>query len=318
MNQQTVANDGLVDARSEDSPHRQKTILIADDDPVVALSLSQRLQRLGYRIYCSDDATHALLDIEKLKPDLVILDIQMPAGNGMAVCEMLACNRQCVNIPIVVHSVVTDEAVKRRCRQFGTHYVEKSPRSAKEVETLVESLLGQDQSPDTEPSDTEPSDTLPVHEDRHDEEIVRKTVSPPDHPLRSVLCIDDDPVILRSIALRLEPHGIEFRGIDNGDAGYALAIADRPDLILLDLRMPTGAGHRTLEKLKNDPQTKDIPVIVLTMEATTGVQRQMFSLGADSFLTKPVHWPTLVAEMGRCVQLPKQLLSDYQLVEQLT
>jgi CheY-like chemotaxis protein len=314
MNQLPVGNRSDVGAEPGDIPCQQKTILIADDDPVVVNALSQRLQHLGYRTVCSTDATHALLEIEKTHPDLAILDIQMPSGNGLAVCEMLACNRACAGIPIVVHSVLADEAVKRRCRQLGTHYVEKSPRSAKEVETLVESLLSEHQTLGSESNVPAP---LPLPEDSRPAESSPKTALSRDRQLHCVLCVDDDPVIIRSVAIRLQPYGVNVKGIDNGAQGYLQAAMDPPDLILLDLNMPSGAGDYALEQLKGSPTTKDIPVIVLTMEATAGIHRQMSSLGADGFLTKPVHWPALFAEMGRYVQLPRQLLIDYNLSEYL-
>jgi CheY-like chemotaxis protein len=305
MNQSPVENGIHANAEPGDNPRREKTILIADDDPVVVLGLSQRLRHLGYQICSSSDATHALLEIEKTHPDLVVLDIQMPSGNGVAICEMLACDRQCAHIPIVIHSVVADEAIKRRCRQFGTHYVEKSPRSAKEIETLVESLLGEHQTP-------------PIPTEDRSTDTSRTTAMPLDRQLRSVLCIEDDPVVVQSIAMRLQPYGITVKGVDNGAQGCLQAATDRPDLILLDLRMPSGTGNHVLRSLKDNPDTKDIPVIALTMETTSGVQRQILSLGAVAFLTKPVHWPRLFAEMGRCVLLPKQLLIDYNLSEELT
>jgi CheY-like chemotaxis protein len=312
MNQLPVGNGNHVDAGLGDGPRREKTILIADDDPMVVRSLSQRLQRRGYRTCSSSDATRAILDIEKTLPDLVILDIQMPAGNGIAVCEMLACNRQCANIPIVIHSVITDEAVKRRCRQFGTHYVEKSPRSAKDIETLVESLLADRQLPDTGPNLLPP----PIPENSNAADSSQKVPFVRDRELHSVLCIEDNPVMIRSVAMRLQPYGIQVKGVDNGEQGCSQAAADSPDLILLDLNLPGRAGNHVLKNLKTCPDTKDIPVIVLTMETTAGVQRQILALGAVAFLTKPVHWPRLFAEMGRCIRLPKQLLIDCNLPDQ--
>jgi CheY-like chemotaxis protein len=95
-------------------------------------------------------------------------------------------------------------------------------------------------------------------------------------------------------------------------------VTAQPDLILLDLKMPNGQGNYVLGKLKDNPRTKDIPVIILTMDTTAGMRREMLSLGANAFLTKPVHWPDMFAEMGRCIKLPKQLLIDYHLPEQLT
>ena len=96
-----------------------KTILIADDDPVVVFALSRRLQQLGFQVIHSPDAAHALIGVMKVKPDLVILDVNMPSGNGLAVCEMMASDPRYAGIPVIIHSVLGDEATRERCRQLG-------------------------------------------------------------------------------------------------------------------------------------------------------------------------------------------------------
>jgi len=133
-----------------------------------------------------------------------------------------------------------------------------------------------------------------------------------------ILCIDDDPVVVRSIAMRLEPYGIAVKEAGNGTQGYLTAMKEQPDLIVLDLNMPGGEGNYVLSKLKEHPRTKDIPVVVLTVETAASARRNMIAQGAEDFLCKPVHWPDLFGAMGRCVQLPKRLLDDYHLPEQLT
>jgi CheY-like chemotaxis protein len=340
---------------------REKTILIADDDSLVIAVLTRRLQHLGYHVIHSPDAAFALMGALKLHPDLAILDVCMPSGNGLAVCEMMACDRGCADIPVIIHSVFADKDVKRRCQRLGAYHVEKSPGSWAEIKALVEILIGENKTTQSQPTVEKPS-ANPGRVCRADPPLQRPSVggcpqalrfeSPkgrletvdrqlsssetgskndqpvvagsqsseaatPQKPL-TILCIDDDPVVARSIAIRLQPYGIKMKGADNGTQGYLLGVTAQPDLVLLDLKMPNGEGNYVLGKLKDNPRTKDIPVIILTMDATAGVRRQMLSLGADAFLTKPVNWPEMFAEMGRCINLPKQLLIDYDLPEQLT
>jgi CheY-like chemotaxis protein len=434
------------------------------------------------------------------------------SGNGLAVCEMMACDRQCANIPVIVHSVFADEAVKRRCRQLGARHVEKSPRSWAEIKSLVEALIGENKTAQTQPaappsqSDSTPPVDHAVVESPETPQTrqevssaaaatqtsVEKPASAPtpvssaatpqrtppmcgrsrvlciespkdrlelvdhqlsalglevvrvsdlgegywtcftakphvmviqsadnrekllellrrlaEHPVASalpvllidegdaiadskstlggnvkivkypmdwedllgelekllpafgqeaveppadiahlspttsgtnnqpvgeeslpsevateqqplkVLCIDDDPVVAQSITIRLQPYGIKVKGANNGMQGYLMAVTEQPDLILLDLNMPNGDGSYVLSKLKDNEHTKKIPIIILTVETHPGVRRQMLSVGAEAFLTKPMRWPDLFAEMGRCVQLPQQLMDDYKLAPQL-
>jgi CheY-like chemotaxis protein len=132
-----------------------------------------------------------------------------------------------------------------------------------------------------------------------------------------ILCIDDDPVVIQSINLRLGHYGIHVVGADNGIQGYMTAASQLPDIILLDLKMPNGEGPYVLTKLKNNQQTKNIPILILTVESNPGVQRKMLSMGAEAFLTKPVRWSDLFETMERFVQLPERLVADYRLTKQL-
>jgi CheY-like chemotaxis protein len=323
---QASGNEESADtSTSNRAPARNKTILVADDDPVVLRALSQRLKALGYQVHCAVDACQALLDVPKVRPDLAILDLVMPAGNGLIVCEMLGCDRDYANIPIIIHSVFTDESIKRRTRQLKAYYVEKSPRSWSEIKRLVETLLeGKPSSASTQPEENlrEPG----VGDVSEKPAAPSEVTLPPDglqpasdavaaqrqKPV-TVLCIDDDPVVRRSVTSRLEHYGIKVLSVEGGVEGYESAVANQPDVILLDLKMPDQQGDRVMANLRENPQTRDIPVIVLTMESTAGVRRRMTSLGADSLVPKPIHWPELFSCMGQHVELPQQLIHDYGL-----
>lgn len=504
-----------------------KTILVADDDPVVLFAISRRLQQMGYQVMRSPDASHALLGAMKVLPDLIILDVNMPAGNGLAVCEMMACDQRCSHIPVIVHSVLSDDAIKRRCQRLGAHYVEKSPQSWDQIKTLVQSLLGghvaaaddtagiaahsaeQAEQPEqtaqaehaeeaeqaehaeqteraaeteqvadvtdteeprtissmsqcdssdavpppaltrpvsptdqrrlvlciesptgrldliehnlaalgievlkssdveegfwtcftekpcalivqiadgkngllgllarlaehpvtrslpvfvinennviaahelpssvkvkivkypvdwegllvdlqvyfpafhqdelTSPPSSSSSAKLPLRKDKQPAVVESKPAASDANDRLTILCIDDDPVVARSISHRLQPYPINLKWAKDGTEGYLAAI-DHPDLILLDLKLPNGDGAYVLGKIKTNARTKSIPVIVLTVETNPGARRQMLSMGADVFISKPIDWHVLFEAMGRCVRLPKQLLDDYKIKDAL-
>ncbi len=76
-----------------------KTVLIADDDFDLAQALAIRLTQIGLHAVRTCDALHALIGVHKLLPDLIIIDVNLPSGNGLAVCEMLACDPQRAMFP---------------------------------------------------------------------------------------------------------------------------------------------------------------------------------------------------------------------------
>lgn len=102
-----------------------------------------------------------------------------------------------------------------------------------------------------------------------------------------VLAIDDQQPILAALQAILEDAGHRVITAADGPAGLVLAEAQRPDVILLDIRMPVMNGLQVLQILKQRPETAVIPVVFLTGEADADLMRQGFELGADDYLRKP-------------------------------
>jgi CheY-like chemotaxis protein len=113
---------------------------------------------------------------------------------------------------------------------------------------------------------------------------------------KHILLVDDEPDIREVVSLSLQAiGGWRVSSATSGHQGIALARADRPDAILLDVMMPDIDGPATFERLRRDPQTCDIPVILLTAGTQSGDHRGFERLGVAGVLTKPFD-PTLLSD----------------------
>jgi len=83
--------------------------------------------------------------------------------------------------------------------------------------------------------------------------------------------------------------GIELEHAPDGKAGLALAVSCRPDLVLLDMHLPDMSGEDVVQYLWADPRTRDIPVVVVTADASPGLARRLKAAGATSCVTKPIN-----------------------------
>ncbi len=102
-----------------------------------------------------------------------------------------------------------------------------------------------------------------------------------------VLVIDDDPVIVELLRVNFEIEGFEVVGAGDGPEGLARAASEQPDLILSDIMMPRMDGMEVLARLRKDPATRDIPVILLSAKAQSAEVEQGMEAGADDYVTKP-------------------------------
>jgi CheY-like chemotaxis protein len=82
-----------------------------------------------------------------------------------------------------------------------------------------------------------------------------------------VLVVEDSAVIQRLIAVCLRPAGMEIDTRSDGPSGLEAAIADPPDLLILDVGLPKMDGWQVLERIRSDPRTRDLKVLVLTAHA---------------------------------------------------
>jgi signal transduction histidine kinase/ActR/RegA family two-component response regulator len=104
-----------------------------------------------------------------------------------------------------------------------------------------------------------------------------------------VLCIEDNPSNLELIEqIFARRPGIELITAAQGNLGLELAQQHGPDLVLLDVNLPDAPGEQVLRRLREDPRSSDVPVIVLSADATHAQVRRMMSLGAQAYLAKPI------------------------------
>jgi DNA-binding response OmpR family regulator len=89
----------------------------------------------------------------------------------------------------------------------------------------------------------------------------------------------------------------------NGMQGYWTALDMQPEVVILDMVMPDGGGNYIMGRLRSHPLTEKVPVIMLTGVNTPGVRRQMFGLGVDGYLTKPLDFDALIEHVGQYVTL---------------
>lgn len=105
----------------------------------------------------------------------------------------------------------------------------------------------------------------------------------------TVLLVDDNEQNLELLAAYLEDLGCPVRVARDGQEALDEVARRQPDLVFLDVMMPRMSGFQTCEKIKRDPQTKDIPVVMVTALNEIGDVERAVDSGADDFLTKPVH-----------------------------
>jgi CheY-like chemotaxis protein len=118
-------------------------------------------------------------------------------------------------------------------------------------------------------------------------------------PHARVLVVDDAPAIRELIAVNLELEGYAVDRAGDGEEALAAVARQRPDVITLDVMMPRLDGFATIERLRADPDTARIPVVLVTGRASAADRARGEQLRVDGFLAKPFEPAELLATIER-------------------
>jgi len=121
--------------------------------------------------------------------------------------------------------------------------------------------------------------------------------------MTKVLYVEDNDDNVYMLKIRLELLGdFEVLTAEDGAKGCEVAVAEQPDVILMDLEMPVVDGWEATRRLRDNPQTRDIPIIALSAHALAGERDKAIAAGCDEFDTKPIEFDRLVATVQRIVR----------------
>src|SRR5262249_28249459 len=276
------------------------TVLLADDDPDCLKLLTLRCQSLGLRVLTATDGMDALTSVIRDHPDLLVLDINMPGGDGLSVAEKMLRDPKIPPTPVVLCSGGTDAVPSERGKDIGAHSVNRARGAWADPRTIICRLL-----------DTAASGSQGVSSP-----AATPVAPPPEEPaavLPKVLCVDDDEDMLRVLKLRLRACGINVLIATTAMQALWIAMKEMPDVIVTDYRMPEASGEHLLARLRAVPAFKNLPVILMTA-ASVGRKRDFALerrfLGEDrvsAILPKPLRFTQLLDALARHIALDSQL-----------
>lgn len=239
----------------------KKKVLVIDDEADIREIVRLYLADEGCAVIEANNGQEGILKAQAEQPDLIILDIMLPGINGFEVAKHLKDDPNTKHIPIIILSVLAQDS---QYRQGIMDYISK-PFRPEDLVATVRKIFS-----------------------KIDGKIDKKTV----------LVVDDDPDIVDVISICLKDNNIAPEKAYNGPEALERVKAKKIDLILLDINMPGMNGFEVIKHLKNDKETYDIPIVVLTGTYISEEDRKHgLTLGVVKYLTKPFSADDLVKEI---------------------
>ncbi len=223
-------------------------ILVVEDDLDASELLTIALTDAGYRVIHAYNGKDALAIAQKLDLAAITLDIVLSGMDGWSVLKYLKYNPETSTIPVIVVSMVDKKTLGFSLGAID--YLSK-PVDKDALLGTLSSLKG-----------------------------VLGVVMP------KVLVVDDEPDAVELIASMIEPAGFDVLRAYGGQEGLDIAFGEHPDILILDLMMPVVSGFEVLSRLRNNPETKNLPVIICTAKDVTDDDVKQLSNGVIPIMQK--------------------------------
>ncbi len=141
----------------------------------------------------------------------------------------------------------------------------------------------------------------PVNTHRALESVAGRKLSQKGIMKKRVLVVDDEPHLLEALRFKLEGAGYEVLAEADGKDALDLVKAERPDLVVIDLHLPTMNGDEVCREMKSDDALKSIPVILFTATGAAEIEEKAAKAGSDAYLVKPFEHEVLLTKMRELI-----------------
>ncbi|EHC18890.1 multi-component transcriptional regulator, winged helix family [Fischerella thermalis JSC-11] len=237
-------------------------LLVVDCDRTFTEQIQQEATNKNLQVAIATDTTTARTILYQNHPSIVLLDPDVSLDHEDSFSLLAELHQRKPPVPAIVLTKDSDFSNRLQVARNGGHTFLPKPMSANQVLEAVNQVL--QESP---------------HAEAH------------------ILAVDDDPKIGALLQKLLLPWGIKVTYLQNTLHFWETLEAVTPDLLILDIEMPGINGIELCQVVRNDPQWSELPILFLTVHNDAGIVNQVFAVGADDFVSKPIVGPELVTRI---------------------
>ncbi|MBW4564095.1 MAG: response regulator [Mojavia pulchra JT2-VF2] len=237
-------------------------VLVVDREENLAENLAKESGNWGLKVTLATSIEAAKNQIYREHPNVVLLDPSVSPHEEESLSLLAELSLRQPPLPVLVFTEQTDFTNRLKVARNGGHTFLQKPMSSAQVLEAITQVLQQ---------------------------------AP--HAEAKVLAVDDDPKILALLQTLLTPWGLKVITLDDPQKFWEILEGVAPDLLILDVEMPYTNGVELCKVVRNDPRWSELPILFLTVHSNAEIVNQVFSVGADDFVSKPIVGPELVTRI---------------------
>lgn len=282
-----------------------RTVLLVEDSPTARKVVSMLLEKKGYTIAETESGAEALAMVERIQPDLVLLDVVLPDMSGYDALKVIRENFDQKKVPVVMLTSKSQATDRMKGMAMGANEYLTKPFDPVRLSAVLEKYLVQEP-----PSAEGPVSSRRVKEEQPTTTVVRETSQSAKLTEKksrnvqaqkniqqatvkktesgsSILVVEDSPTARKVITMVLGKNGYGVLEAGSGREAMDRLTEGEPSLILLDAMLPDTTGYDILMKVKREDRWKDIPVVMLTARKGALDRQKGMKAGSVEYLTKP-------------------------------
>ncbi|WP_041619663.1 response regulator [Stanieria cyanosphaera] len=248
--------------------NQPKLLLIVNNELKNELQQLNSLREISW--HQVDNLETARLWLQENCPHLVVLDLETSSDSAQNLAFITELTKRTPSVKVLVISAEDQLAQRIAIARAGASGFLVKSFTAKEIGDTVTQLLQHSRQPH---------------------------YSYQENPTTQILVVDDDPIFLNAIETLLEPWGMQVTTLDQPLRFWELMQKTKPDLLILDVEMPQINGIELCQAIRNDPNWQELPVFFLTAHRDAETIQQVFAVGADDYITKPLVGVELLARI---------------------
>jgi len=256
----------------------RKKVICVDDMNFSLISIKKALEA-HYEVYLAESNTKLYKILEKVTPDLIVLDVNMPDIDGYETIKDLKADKRFSNIPVIFLTCNSDKESVVKGLSLGAAAFMIKPFNALKLLECINNQLN-------------PKEVKKAKDEKND-------YNP------NVLVVDDMTSMLRTVHHALHDRYNVFL-ISKSEVVIDFLQNNKPDLILLDYLMPGLSGFDLIPLIRGLPAYIDIPIIIITTEGTIRNVNDAIARGASDFIVKPFDPKELNYKVEKQIRLRKQ------------
>ncbi|MDJ0783473.1 MAG: response regulator [Desulfosarcinaceae bacterium] len=268
------------DNRSSQASDDKGKVLVIEDNPKNRKLIKRLLEIHGFEVLEAEDAETGIQLAGDCHPDLILMDIQLPGMDGLEATKIIKNTPAISQINIIALTSYAMQGDSDKAKSAGCDGYITKPINTREFVGQIKGFIGKKEA------------TQPPAKEGHSKDP-------------KILIVDDEPMNLKLLQGKLKKEYDCILTAADGFEALQIANEDAPDIILLDIMMPEIDGFEVTRKLKAAPNTKDIPIILVTALDGHDYKVLGYEAGADEFLNKPINTVELLTRMRSLLDMKK-------------